>query len=198
MKKALIAGAASVALAAMPIAGVFAADTTTVKEDTLTLSIAEVCTFTRNATAHGTGADNPTGGAWGASNNTYSASVAINTSYAALATSSFDIACNDPDGYQVTVGTTGFTATGVSGDDYAWAYAAGGSLSTDGQSMWTLDSGSAAGKNLANNIVLKRTAMPAGGTDSFTVTYGAYVDNNQPAGTYTATASYTFAQLPTA
>ena len=45
MKKTLIAGAASVALAAMPVLGVFAADTLTPITDTVTVTIDSACSL---------------------------------------------------------------------------------------------------------------------------------------------------------
>ena len=72
MKKALIAGAASVALAAMPMTGVFATGTVYGSPivDTLTMNLTEVCTLSRKVTSNngghpaGEGTNIPAGAAW--------------------------------------------------------------------------------------------------------------------------------------
>ncbi len=208
MKKAIIAGAASAVLATMPVAASFAVGNGGNLVDTLKLNITETCTFTRDTTTpHGVGTDGAAAvaGSWGTEANadTFTKTV-THGSYADLANSSFNISCNDPDGYQVTVGTTGFTATTVTDSEHVWNYSNGGAIDTTGQSMWFLsvtgtdtDDSSTIGTNLSSNIITKRlaSATPKDNNDSFKITYGAFVDSKQPAGNYTATATYTFAQL---
>ena len=92
MKKALIAGAASVALAAMPVVGVFAADTDiTEVTDTLTVTINPTCSF--NAQQGGT-APNAT--------NTYSKVMTANGFDASFGVTTLTVSCNNAKGYTVS------------------------------------------------------------------------------------------------
>ena len=201
MKKSIIAaGAASAVLAAMPIAGVFAVDFT----DTLNLTIDNVCTFTRQTVAHTDGV-----GAWGNDGKEETTNDAADTLYATvtngtvydgetgnsgvLGSSAFNVTCNNNKGYSVAVNASALTATGVSTTDFAWPYAAGGTLTTNTDaSSWTISSN---GEGAAMNTGTVATkGAPTNGTN-FTVTYKAFVDSTQPAGTYTATAEYTMTQL---
>ena len=122
--------------------------------------------------------------------------VSNSESYTNLGTSTFVVTCNNQYGYKVEVAASDFSATGTAANaqgDYAWAYAAGGDLTTT-NSMWTIASSkTGAGVDLANNIVA--TASAPVSADAFTVTYKAFVDATQPADTYTASAAYTFSQL---
>lgn len=214
MKKAIIAGAASAVLAAMPVVGVFAvgaSDGNSVYTDTLILTIDNACTFARGATTNGhadgfgswgdgTGTPAPTAGQAGHVD-TLSATVINGTIYdgesgngAALGTSTFVVNCNNQAGYDVTVATTGFTANTAANSTgaYAWGYSAGGTIANADNSSWTIAS-SHAGAALGTNKVAKAEAPVS--DDNFTVTYKAAVDATQPADTYTASAEYTFAQL---
>lgn len=201
MKKSIIAAsAASLALAAMPVVSTLAVTNGQSLQDTINLNITEVCTFTRGTTAHAAGTT-ASGGSW--SDDAFTATITPGE-YASLAKSSYAVSCNDPDGYQVTVGTTGFTSSTVDSTAFPWAYSNGGAIATDGDSMWFLTvtgtdapDASTIGTNLATNIITKRTKdTPAqNNNDTFDITYGVFVDNNQAAGSYTATATYTFAQL---
>lgn len=104
MKKKLIAaGAASLAVATMPFAGVFAVKSTDQVTDTLTLNLQPTCTMTVSSAA-ATGSDaagatvtNPT-----AKSSTYTATIAADVAYT-LGTSTFTVICNDTTGWGVTV-----------------------------------------------------------------------------------------------
>ena len=219
MKKLAIAGA-SVALAAMPVVGVFAAPTLS-HTDTLNLNIAKVCTFGTvtsgaanddDATTHGLGANNPTGGAW--TNDSYSANVAVGNTYAALATTTFTVRCNNADGYTVkakagSVQGTGENAKGVLASGTNYIYSGDGNTynaATAGTSYWNFSlatteaSGVAieTGYETASALPANDTTVVVTGTNGnvqagqkFTATYGAGIDNHQPAGTYTGTVVYT-------
>ena len=195
MKKSLIAGAGVVALAmaAMPFAGVFAEGGSVGNngslKDTLDLTIEDNCVFSRQSTPH-------TGSSWttsGQDDDVFESDVLNGQTYDAIATSNFNVVCNNVKGYQVTVATTGFTAQTITGAD-AWNYNAGGYA--DGGSSWYLDSNHA-GKSLtgANNIVAKTQSATSTTGEDFTITYNAKVSTSQQADTYEATATYTFAEL---
>lgn len=201
MKKSLIAtaGVAAFAAVAMPMS-VFAVSNGDNLQDTLKLNISEVCSFTRGTTPHANGTT-ASGGSW--SDDTFTATVTPG-SYASLAKSSYAVSCNDADGYQITVAATDFTATNVDATAFPWTYSNTGAIDTTGDSMWFLtvtgtdtDDSGTMGTALVDNIITKRTKTnPAkDSNDAFDITYGAFVDNNQAAGNYTATATYTFAQL---
>lgn len=119
MKKLAIAGA-SVALAAMPVVGVFAAPTLT-HTDTLRLTLSQVCTLgTVTAGAANDGTDSTTHtagspvGTWGAGEgegattagnvnhrDTLSATVAAGNTYANLGSTTLTVRCNDNSGFEI-------------------------------------------------------------------------------------------------
>ncbi|MBR2795885.1 hypothetical protein IKE13_02455 [Candidatus Saccharibacteria bacterium] len=184
MKKALIAGAASVALAAMPVVGVFATDWT----DQFTLSINDSCTIIRKTDeAHGTGETWTTD-----SQDTTKDTFAIGQVYNGetknnFASSNFTASCNKDNGYSLTVATQGFTRnTSPSGVD-TWAYNAGGLASTG--SSWTLAAtGDVVSQDLTNNII---TSTSRSTVDDINITYSLKVGDTQQPGTYNASAAYT-------
>ena len=196
MKKALIAGAASVALAAMPIAGVFAADITTVT-DTLQITVDAACSI--NAVTATAGSDDTT----------YSATV-LNGAVAAFNNSSahtFSVVCNNNAGWKVTAGTPN-DLSGSAGNIHVIDYQAVATPSTGAEGVWTAtvtgDSvpATAEGNGIADASGHIKTAggiiaTEAASTDgsSFTVTYGGYVGAETAADTYTGTITYTLATL---
>lgn len=199
MKKTIIAGVASAVLAAMPVVGVFAADTDTEKVDTLRLTIDNACTFERisgseHASTVGTWGDDDNSETVTDDPNTLFATVANDESYDALGTSSFTVTCNNQYGYTVSVAGTAFTADTAANSTgtYAWGYTKGGTLTT-ADSMWTIASGHAGASWADSNAIVAQASAPVS-NDTFTVTYKAYVDATQPADSYTATATYNFAQ----
>lgn len=202
MKKAIIAGAASAVLAAMPVMGAFAVSNGETITDTLNLSITNTCALTIADSGRTADQTKIANGAWAAAdsngNATFSGTVVAGQSYESFATTNFKVVCNDNDGYKVTVATTGFTAEGVTSATYPWAYAAGG-LTTGNVSSWTIAStGNGQTLNADNgdkNIVATRTNALSTAGETFAVTYSAKTADNQPAGAYQATAAYTFAQL---
>ena len=193
MKKSIIAaGAASVALAAMPIVGVFAVGNNGTFTDVINTTIGDTCAFTRQATAHPAGTWSTDGA--DATKDILTAQTIALGAEATLGSSSFTVVCNDADGYQVTATTPDLvkpadassaavtmayndSAAGVAGE---WRFASDGA-------------GATIGDGSAGDIALKETATTAG--SNFTATYYAYPGASQAAGTYSGTVVYTFAQL---
>lgn len=218
MKKSLIvASAASLALAAMPVVATFAIANPdgTPKTDTLNLTVGDLCTLYRGTTHasdvsdfHGATA----GGTWSQSSassatDTFSMDVVPGNEYDAIATSSFNVTCNDTSGYHVSVDTGSFTSNDAQDGYDAWDYSGTGAYSTatntagavksswyltssamtssgnptaiiDGGDVWTLAKDNNSG---ATNI----------GTAPFTITYNVKVGTDQAKGTYSASAIYT-------
>ena len=214
MKKALIAGAASAVLAAMPVVGVFA-DNTTTHTDTLNLVLAEVCTLgtvtqgaanADDSTTHAAGT-----GSW--SNDTLTANVAAGNTYANLGTTTFTVRCNDNDGFSLKAkaGTiqseAGALADGAG--NYILSSAGTGFAAATSESYWnfmlgnattgvTIAEGYDAASALPTNETTVVASTAAAGNlnagQNVTVTYGAGINNAQPAGTYTGTVVYTLVQ----
>lgn len=193
MKKSIIAaGAASVALAAMPIVSTFAVGNNGTFTDVINTTIGDTCAFTRQTTSH-------PAGTWttDSADETKDILTAQTISLGAEATlgsSAFTVVCNDPDGYQVTATTPDL----VKPADAAGAAAQMDYLdsTTGAAGKWRFSSdgaGATLGNGSAGDIALKETATTAG--SNFTVTYYAYPGASQAAGTYSGTVVYTFAQL---
>lgn len=222
MKKSIIAtGAASLALAAMPVVGVFAAANGTVT-DTLNVTIQPACTITNQ--------NNPQGPADGSApvlTNSYTVTMkngqvrndiggaAGDATTGTTPDNSIDVSCNTPSGstaaeagWKLTAvgagatghvnelsGESGAIATGVetTGTDSQWAFRV---VKTDAVS----------GVNYATGYDGSFAAVPAGTTadpekdlvtgsgnaaSAFTMTYQVYISKTQAAGTYTGAVKYT-------
>lgn len=167
MKKLAIAGA-SLALAAMPLAGVFAVDSTVT--DVLTVTVEKSCTLTRTGVA-ATGADYNAG--------TYSRTM-IAGELQDLGTSTFTISCNDTAGYDV-IGTFG-TLTSEHSDEITYKTSA--AAANDGKWSALVTGGEAAYITSGNAVKSSTSQTPSGG-DSFTVKYSVGTASDQPFGTYT-------------
>ena len=196
MKKLAIAGSA-VALAAMPVVGVFATDITSVT-DTIQLTVEATCTFNTENSGN-------------ASDTTYSATVA-NGAIASLSGGSahtFNVFCNDNDGWKVTAGApNNLAGTGTNAHVISYQASAlpAAGAATEGAWIATVSgtgvSAELAGITTVSNVNYIATAggiiaTEAASTDgsSFTVTYGAYVGTETAADTYTGTIAYTLAAL---
>ena len=178
MKKKLIAaGAASLAVAAMPIVGVFAAAPVEVV-DNLTLNVNESCTFS-------------TGGTGLNLSDTINAGAETTWSSSSHA---FVINCNSVN-YGVTAVSTDLTKSGATAHgtiEYVTnaAYTTGvANIGDDGK--WTAvltngDDDAAIGKT---STTIK--SGHATTTDGFSVAYKAYAGNAQEQGQYTGTVTYT-------
>ena len=213
MKKSIIAaGAASVALAAMPIVGAFAATAPTIV-DNLQVNLQNTCSLARTGAAGATGqtgvttdpawaadATNPTTAA-----GTYSVTMSAGT-FAELGTSTIAVTCNDSvNGHSLAVAVTGLSATQAS------TGITGGS--TISYSNSPITDASASGWNITTSNVATELGFSAGliqttgGTatiygassrnrtavsnKTFDATYKVAAQADQPAGTYEGTATYT-------
>ena len=202
MKRLAIAGA-SLALAAMPVVGVFAADGDILNiTDTIQLTVNATCTFNTDDSAVAT-------------NTTYSATVA-NGAVASLSNGSahkFNVFCNDTDGWKVTAGVpNNLTPPAASTtNNHVIAYqdtAIPAAASGTKEGAWTatvsgsFTSAELSGINTVSNVNYIDDeggiiATEASSTDAstFTVTYAAYVGTETAADTYTGTIGYTLAAL---
>ena len=172
MKKSLIIGASSLVFAAAPVFGVFAATNPSAVQDTLTVTVDEICTFTRNS-----------GGSGATISNTMTAG-ALNASFGS---NTFKAVCNAGSGYSVAAVFTALSGS-VSG---SIAYSA--TTPTAGSGTWTA---TVSGSNIAaSGGKLMNTSAPdtSAGT-SATVTYKVSTQSDIAQGTYTGTATYTLTQ----
>ncbi len=192
MKKSIIAaGAASVALAAMPMVSTFAAFSGGPFVDEIQTTIAESCTFSRGTTTHSAGDWATDSGEGSNPNKDILTAVAITPAAAetSIGSSNYRVVCNDQDGYQVAINASALTLTSGKTAVHAWPYAA--AAAAEG-SYWRIASTGDA-VDLTNNIVSKKTAAEDG--KNFTITYYAFAETGQDSGTYSATATYTATQL---
>ena len=171
MKKSIVAGAASLVLAAMPVVGVFAADPAAV-EDTLTVNVNESCNFQRT-----TGNGNYT--------QTMSAG-ALNSSFGS---STFTAACNNGLGYDINAVFTSLSHTGNKGEAITYSV----TTPTAGSGTWTATVGSQNIAETGGKLASRATQDPAGGS-TYTVNYTVSTHDDQAQGTYTGTATYTLVQ----
>ena len=176
MKKTIIAaGAASVALAAMPVLGVFA--TATLTEDfveTLEITVDDACEF-GNASNTGTATDTvlPNGTTTWDNHTTVLnvtctlASYKITSAFTSLERSSGDAAAIAYQNSATAAGSQKWAAQFVKNSDTSYAY-----LTHNGSNQMTGTSSQ---------------------SDTFTIKYEAGLGADQPAGTYSGTATYTIA-----
>lgn len=165
MKKALLVGAASVALAAMPLAVSFAADPPALT-DNLTVNIGQACTFDRTSQSGLSGEIE-----LGSVNNNFGSST-------------FSATCNNATGYDVNAEFTSLTGPGQAitySDENPQA----------GGGTWTA---TVNGTNIPATGGTLMTADGVASNQTATVTYKVSVRSNQAAGTYTGQARYTLNQ----
>jgi len=211
MKKALIAGAASAVLAAMPVVGVFA-DTVTSGAgsftDVFTMTIPTSCTFERASTAHPdaglngettvnwtTGTD-PTAnqdfvaGSAGREDTMALGNVVAGRSYY-MGSSQFKVTCNVSGGYDVTL-TAGSLSNGNAKDNIALASTA----VAQNASGWTITDAATDPTAYYENegIVKSNTQENTPNGETFTVHYNVTLKDSQAAGTYSGSATYTLTQ----
>ncbi len=192
MKKAIIAGAASAVLAAMPVMGAFAAQQATVT-DTVTLTVSPTCKMEADAAAA-----------------TYDLGTStVAHEYAVITGTPMTITCNAQAGWNVTATASALTATGTDQTIPFGAYA------NDGESVWsasfalsgndTDNASIAAGfddftATAASNAVIVSANGAAGAKKAvsglvITPSYKAYGAAHQAAGSYSGTIVYTFNDL---
>ncbi|MBR2658610.1 hypothetical protein IKD57_01790 [Candidatus Saccharibacteria bacterium] len=192
-KKMIAAGAASLALAAMPVVGVFA-DTQATVTDTVTLTVSPTCKMEATAAA--------------ATYNLGTSTVAHE--YAAVTGTPMTITCNAQAGWTLTAAVTALTATGTTQTIPFGAY------STSGESVWSAqmalsgnDTTNASLGTEWNDFTLAKTfagdlsisTVASGNANSavsgliITPSYKAYGAAHQAAGSYSGTITYTFNDL---
>lgn len=174
MKKLLIAGATSIALAALPVVGVFADDPAAL-EDELQITVNESCTFTRG-----------TGGQSSFQETMQAGEVNSN-----FGSNTFTSKCNNGTGYTVTAEFTPLAEENGAGTAITYSTTTPDSTHLG---IWTAYN-STTSTNIANGEEVLNTsaADPVAGT-SFSVVYKVGLNANQEQGTYTGTATYTLAQ----
>lgn len=200
MKKTLIAGAASIALAAMPVVGVFA-DTSVEDGGTLTdnfsFSIGHECSFSRVFTDSETSNGHPAG-TWNPTN-TNSDKISIDGTAGnaySLGSSKFNVICNGASGYKVTAYVTNLTT----GDD---TIEAGDTAITAGtfdgtNSSWTATNGSVYATKTTDQggtIVASSDEPTPNAGQSFTMTYAVALADGQASGTYEGAVQYTLTDM---
>lgn len=179
MKKLAIAGA-SLALAAMPVVGVFADPQAT---DTIEVTVNSSCTFTA-----------------GAGTATYSAAgnngATVQPSAGSSNVHSFTVFCNNNDGYKVNAAASALNQDPAITANFAYANSLPGSGTTGAWNALIGQTGSALTieqlptGGAATDIVTKGSASASGG-ETFTATYSAYIGSETPTGTYSGTIAYT-------
>ena len=199
MKKSIlaVAGVAAFAGIAMPVAGAFALDHNNIeRSDMIQLTIEDNCAFIHKANGQTAATTVISDGAW--KNDVFSGTVANGQTYSSFATSTYNVVCNNQDGYQVTAAAEALTDDDNT-DAEGWAYNKSGlTLNANDKdedaSVWTFTTdGVGADQEGDNNIVLKEEGATA--STDVVITYSAKVSSTQEAGQYKATATYTFAQL---
>lgn len=173
MKKSIVAGAASLVLAAMPVVGVFAVDPEAVV-DTLTVTVNESCTFEHNGSESGSFTHEMAAGALNAS----------------FGTSNFKAACNNGKGYTIGAVFTPLSHQGNAGE--AIAYSA--TTPTAGSGTWTAQIGDGANIAATEGTLANTTTQDPAGGSTYTVNYKVSLHNDQAQGTYRGTATYTLTQ----
>ena len=205
MKKALIAGAASAVLAAMPVVGVFATPADVQKvTDTINLTVTKTCKMQAEAAAKtielGSGAAGSTldgesesdGEAGSTITITCNGSSGWNLNAKPSALTSSTTSKNIPFGAFSDSGTSVWSAKAVIGNasensnaqlGAGWGAFDGAKTISEGSTVAAQHATDTGNKPMAATLV---TVTPY---------YKAYVDVNQPQGSYTGTIEYTFADL---
>ena len=173
MKKLAIVGA-SIAFAALPVVGVFAADPAPVV-DNITITVDETCTLTRT-----TGGGN------------YTATMSTNALNPSVGSSTFTAICNNATGFSVGAAPTALTGAG---DPINYS----ATTPTAGSGTWTGTKSVVAG-NIAetSGVLMTANGPTAAAGQTETVTYQVSTRANQAKGDYSGTMTYTLTQNPSA
>ena len=203
MKKTLAVGAASVALAAMPIVGAFATSTSTTIVDSLSAKINSACVFTRtSATAGAASQVSETGEvapAWTAGTGTagtYSATFNPGKDIE-LGTSNFSGYCNDVAGFTVTVTTPALSTGGASPNTLPFLTATPSTSTSEGYAITKNKGVVSPDPNPESQYISGNFMSASAPTDSTsavtaTATYTVYTTSTTKSGTYTGDVTYTF------
>ena len=200
MKKSLIAGAgvAAFAMAAVPFAGVFAAASNPSNlVDTLNVTIEDSCTWTRALT---TADQNVTIGTGTAATATASRTMTADQSIAAFAVSTINAKCNNTKGYKITgtfddlVGQVSSSDTTKLSNNEKIAYGGAAELASG---TWIAKLGSSTtglASGTSGNVASTTASDNMTSGSEYVITYGVATAAAQPAGYYTGSATYVFAQ----
>ena len=196
MKK-ILAGAGAVALAALPVAGVFAADLSVV--DTIQITVSDSCTITEGSTTDGL--DNK--------DTTYADTVANGAETTFSTTHSgnhtFHVTCNDKDGWSFSATPTNLTGYVAANDsttngDSINFVASGSYVSTGAAGDWTATITAPAGITVtqpstagSSNTIITSSNQAA--NVEIVSAYKAYVGTETAAGFYEGTITYALAAL---
>lgn len=175
MKKQIIIGAASLALATVPVAGTFAATTAS---DSVQITVSQTCDLSRST---GSG--------------TYSATMGMNALNTNVGTSTFSVNCNAPKGYTVKVTT--YNLVNRSSSSYTIPYYTGtGTGKTGvpaaGTAVWAITKGGSSATDyvLSGGTIMSTSAADTSSTATTQqVTYKASTTSLQAAGTYRRSAN---------
>ena len=176
MKKKILAGVASLALAVTPVAGAMAVSCTGTSGgtliDSLSLTVNTSCTFTRNS--GGAGATPTKTISWNSLDTTL--------------TNTFKVVCNDAAGFKVTGTFSSITSTGKTAITYSTT------TPTAGSGTWTATKGTASDttnmtSGTAGNLMSTTAVTSTSGTTQ-QVTYKIGTGAQQERGSYTGTATY--------
>ncbi len=179
MKKSLIAGASALALgmAVIPAAGVFAADITTMTDE-ITVTISGSCTFNAGGTE-------------------YTKAMEANK-LETVGTTAMKVTCNNAKGYAVTGTFTDLTGpekktTGNEKITYSTTAATAGSGTWSATVTPTVGgvAQDATQPAASNGAIISSTTMTPAAGDSASIVYKVGTTNNQAAGSYEGTATYT-------
>lgn len=183
MKKLVIAGA-SVALAAMPVLGVFAADGNNAIVDNIEVTIDSACSVTAtNAT------------------NTYAVNMSNSQLKSDIGSTTMNVKCNDNGGWKLNAAGTGPAADKTVLQASAGTDIVSGTATSGTTSNWAFkvagDSTVAAYQNFAEVPAAgTKVAEGNGATDmtngtEITTTYQVWISSTQQKGTYTGQVTYT-------
>ena len=168
----------SVALAGLPLVNSLAV---TELQDTIQASVAESCTLERTV-----------------GDGNYSATVQAGTVYSPFVTSTYKVICNNATGFTVDAVFTKLSGTGE-----AITY---GNVTPDATHLgiWTAYTSfnsaniagtwQAASSTYTGGVLMSANSVTAAAGQTATVTYKIGIRDNQAAGTYTGTATYTLNQ----
>ena len=175
MKKVLVIGAISGVMTILPLAEVFATTACgSALTDNLSVTVNSICNFTRTV-----------------GNGSYSITKQVNTLDQTL-TSTFKVVCNNLTGF-----TTKGTFTSITGTGTAITYTNSAAPAAN-SGTWTAIKGAtntaaSTSNMIANNGVVMSSDGPTTGTTQ-QVSYKIGVRNNQAAGAYSGSATYTTTQ----
>ena len=176
MKKSLIAGAgvAALAMAFVPFGLASATDITSM-EDTLTITVEPTCSF--DAASH-----------------SYSATMTANDLNTNVGTTTMTIICNQYNGYAVTANMTSLSGNGSNAISYSATTPTAGSGTWTAYNTPTVAGTAGTAANIAataDAAVISNSVHTSSTGDSSVIVYKVGTTNNQAAGAYTGTATYT-------